>query len=366
MRTRAARTLLGPLALALALAASACAAPDPTGSASGSTALSAVASGATTVGSTAVASVLASAAPAATTDSARLLSSPQVSRAIVGTQADIPSAPGTAGSAQVPMPATAPAVTSGPGAVAAPLPSCSPSTLHTQESGRLTFTTGPQAGAPWFVGNHPANGEGYEAAVAAAVATELGYSSGDVRWTRTDPGAVVAGRAGGFDVAVGEFAVPDSASTPVDYSTGYFSISDSVVALAGSAAASATGLAGLKTLRTGTVTAANGAGSAGAESALAARPKVYPTVAAGLAALHAGTVDAVVLPTPAAVAAGPSVTVIGQLTNPAEQPQQFGMVLAKRSPLTACVSAAIDQLRVTGALGTLVRTWVPAADKPLT
>ena len=63
--------------------------------------------------------------------------------------------------------------------------------------------------------------------------------------------------------------------------------------------------------------------------------------------------------------AGSDIAVLGQLSQPTEQPAQFGMVLAKNSKLTACVSAAIDQLRVTGALAALVQRWVPAANKPL-
>ena len=84
-----------------------------------------------------------------------------------------------------------------------------------------------------------------------------------------------------------------------------------------------------------------------------------------LAALRRGAVDVAVVPTPAAVTAGKDIAVIGQLSRPTEQPAQFGMVLGRKSPLTACVSAAIDQLRVTGALTALVQRWVPAANKPL-
>jgi polar amino acid transport system substrate-binding protein len=289
-----------------------------------------------------------------------------------GLQASVPSASATAGPSssptsgpQVSAPAvSASPVTSGVGVVVTPLPDCNSGRLKTVVPGKLTFTIGEKTQAPWFVGTDPADGRGYESAVAIAVADELGYSTGDIRWTRIDLAKVTAGRGTGFDVALGEFATPDK-SAAVDYSTGYFSISDSVVAKPDSAAAKVTTVAGLKSLRVGAISGSSGLRTATAQITGAKKPEVYATVNAGVAALRAGSVDAVVLPTPAAIAAGSSVMVIGQLTDPTQQPQQFGMVLPKRSPLTSCISGAIDQLRVTGKLTALVKSWVPLAAKPL-
>ena len=46
-------------------------------------------------------------------------------------------------------------------------------------------------------------------------------------------------------------------------------------------------------------------------------------------------------------------TIVGQLAQPSGQPEQFGLVLDKGSPLTGCVSAAVDTLRTDGTLDNL-------------
>jgi len=362
MRTATNSRYLAPLGVVLALSLGGCA--------------TATSTGAGTTGSGANTSVVASGSISGADSSPVTGSNPPggvsvtsppsswaaVSRATVGT-GDIPPAPGTVGSAASPPTNTAPPVTSDGGMVATPLPNCKRATLRTLVKGKITLATAKTVGAPWFVGGNPKSSQGYEPAVALAVGRQLGYSSGDISWVTADAAQIKSGRAVGFDVALGEFPTPDGSSAPVDYSTGYFSISNSVVARAGSGTARVRTLDGLKPARVAAL--AGFPALASVRSRLAATTtKAYPTAATALAALRSGSVDAVVLPTPAAVAA-PGVTVLGQLPEGNEQPQQFGMVLPKHSPLTSCVSAAIDQLRITGGLAFLVNKWVPAAARPL-
>lgn len=256
--------------------------------------------------------------------------------------------------------ATAAPVTSGAGEAVPPLPSCSAATLPTSVRGSMTFVISNRAGAPWVIGS-PLQGKGFEAAVGAAVAHQLGFADNRVFFRTAAPTQVQAAQVPGADVGLGEFRIPDQGGGPVDYSTGYFSISDSVVARVGTPAAKATGLPALQKLRVASLSEpAAGAGRLSSPSRTA-----YSTASAALAALRQGTVDVAVVPTPTAVTAGADIAVVGQLSLPTEQPAQFGMVLPKNSKLTACVSAAIDQLRVTGALTKLVQRWVPAANRPL-
>jgi polar amino acid transport system substrate-binding protein len=49
--------------------------------------------------------------------------------------------------------------------------------------------------------------------------------------------------------------------------------------------------------------------------------------------------------------------IVGQLPQ-VGVPEQFGVVLDKDSPLTACVSGAVDQLRQDGTLAVLEKTWL--------
>ena len=62
---------------------------------------------------------------------------------------------------------------------------CSPESLATVEAGVLTIATGEPAYYPWVIDDAPESGEGFEAAVAYAVASELGYDQSAVKWVRT-------------------------------------------------------------------------------------------------------------------------------------------------------------------------------------
>ena len=53
---------------------------------------------------------------------------------------------------------------------------CTPASLATQTKGVLTVATDSPAYPPYFANDNPANGKGFESAVAYAVAAKLGYS----------------------------------------------------------------------------------------------------------------------------------------------------------------------------------------------
>jgi polar amino acid transport system substrate-binding protein len=59
---------------------------------------------------------------------------------------------------------------------------CTPGSLPTVKSGTLTIGTDKPAYEPWFSGDDPTNGKGYESAVAYAVADQLGYAKDKVTW----------------------------------------------------------------------------------------------------------------------------------------------------------------------------------------
>ena len=55
-------------------------------------------------------------------------------------------------------------------------------------------------------------------------------------------------------------------------------------------------------------------------------------------------------------------TIVGQLPPGSGTTEQFGMVLAKNSPLTACVSKAVDTLKSQGMLAELEKKWLAGTD----
>ncbi|HET7823052.1 MAG TPA: transporter substrate-binding domain-containing protein, partial [Ornithinibacter sp.] len=56
--------------------------------------------------------------------------------------------------------------------------------------------------------------------------------------------------------------------------------------------------------------------------------------------------------------------IVGQLPAEGSTPEQFGAVLDKGSPLTACISQAVDALRADGTLDTLVSQWLSTQGAP--
>ena len=61
---------------------------------------------------------------------------------------------------------------------------CAKESLQTHTPGTLTITTDKPAFEPWFVDDAPENGKGYEGAVAAAVAEQLGFTPDEVTFVR--------------------------------------------------------------------------------------------------------------------------------------------------------------------------------------
>ena len=53
----------------------------------------------------------------------------------------------------------------------------------TLEKGKFTIATGNPAYFPWVLDDSPESGQGFEAAVAYAVAEEMGFCKQDVIWT---------------------------------------------------------------------------------------------------------------------------------------------------------------------------------------
>ena len=91
-------------------------------------------------------------------------------------------------------------------------------------------------------------------------------------------------------------------------------------------------------------------------------PSVYNTNDDAKAALVAGQIDALVLDLPTAffvtAAEIEGSTLVGQLPPTEGEVEQFGLVLDKDSPLTECVSAAVEALSEEGVLEDAEQTWL--------
>jgi len=63
--------------------------------------------------------------------------------------------------------------------------SCAKADLATVTEGKLTIATGEPAYYPWIIDDAPQTGNGFEGAVAYAVAKQLGFTNDEVVWVRT-------------------------------------------------------------------------------------------------------------------------------------------------------------------------------------
>ena len=242
---------------------------------------------------------------------------------------------------------------------------CTKDVLGTQYSGIFTFGTDQPVYPPWYMGDNPAGGEGYEAAVAYAVAAKLKYARDDVRWVRVPFNAALAPGPKPFDANLSEFSITEQRKAAVDFSSPYFDVTQAVVTVKSSPAASVKTVHQLRTLRLGVqvgTTSYTAATSVNGDVPV----EVYNTNGDAKMALSNGEIDALVADLPTAFAVANELRnglMVGQLPSAAGDVEQLGIVLDKGSPLTRCVSWAVDTLRDDGTLATLQQRWLTDAGK---
>ncbi|UJP09080.1 ABC transporter substrate-binding protein [Microbacterium sp. KUDC0406] len=243
---------------------------------------------------------------------------------------------------------------------AAPSADAGDGALPTVTAGKLTIATGEPNYEPWFVDDDPANGKGFEGAVANAVAKELGFDATDIVWTRTGFDAAIAPGPKDWDVNIQQFSVTDQRKKAVDFSSPYYTTTQAVVVLNDSPAASVASIDELKKIKVGV--------AAGTTSYTVAKKQlgeknlgVFNTVDDVVLALKSGQIDAMVTDLPGAFyvtgALVENSTVSGQFDS-ADGGDDFAFVLPKGSELTADVSKAVDALREDGTLDELQQKWL--------
>jgi polar amino acid transport system substrate-binding protein len=237
--------------------------------------------------------------------------------------------------------------------------SCEKADLATIESGMLTIATGEPAYYPWVIDDAPESGEGFEAAVAYAVATQLGFSKDEVKWVRTTfDGAVTPGEKN-FDFNLQQFSITEERKAAVDFSSPYYTAPQAIVSFKGSKIDGKSSIADLKDAKLG---AAVGTTSLAAiESQLGLKPSVFNDNAAGVSALKNKQIDGLVVDLPTAFyLSGVEIEngiIVGQLPSTGSG-DQFGLLLTKGSALTSCVSGAVDAITADGTLAGITDTWL--------
>ena len=242
----------------------------------------------------------------------------------------------------------------------------SSSACPTIAEGKLTIATGTPAFEPWVVGDAPESGEGFEAAIAYAVASELGYTNENIVWVRTGFDEAVQPGAKNFDFNLQQYSITEERKATVSFSDPYYSTNQAVVGFADSPVASATKLSELKELKFGAQS-----GTTSLDFILNVimptnEPFIYDDNAGAKAALEAKQIDAIVVDLPTAFYISAveieGSKVIGQFPlSDAVAADNFGLLFDKDNKLVDCVNKALAAIKDSGALAEIEKTWL--ADK---
>jgi polar amino acid transport system substrate-binding protein len=233
----------------------------------------------------------------------------------------------------------------------------------TLEDGVLTVATGEPAFFPWVIDDTPETGEGFEAAVAYAVAAEMGYDKDSVVWVRTTFDEAIQPGPKNFDVNLQQYSITEERKENINFSLPYYTSNQAIVALEGSPAEGATTIADLKDVKFGAQVGTTSLDFINEVIQPTQDVFVYDDNVGAKAALEANQIDAAVFDLPTALfVSGVEIegsSVVGQF--PADAggtTDQFGMVLELDNPLTACVDQAITTITENGELEAITQEWL--------
>ena len=237
--------------------------------------------------------------------------------------------------------------------------SCEKADLALVTEGKLTIATGEPAYYPWIIDDAPETGNGFEGAVAYAVAKQLGFDAADVTWVRTTFDSAVTPGEKNFDFNLQQFSITEERKAAVDFSSPYYTAPQAIVSFKGSKIDGKSSIADLKDAKLG---AAVGTTSLDAiESQLGLKASVFNDNAAGVSALKNKQIDGLVVDLPTAFyLSGVEIEngiIVGQLPSTGSG-DQFGLLLTKGSALTSCVSGAVDAITADGTLASITDTWL--------
>ena len=237
-------------------------------------------------------------------------------------------------------------------------------TGKTLTAGTLTIGTGAPAYSPWVENDAPESGEGFEAAVAYAVAEQMGFAKENVTWVRTTFDEAIQPGAKNFDFNLQQYSITDERKETVSFSDSYYTTNQAMVGYADSPVASMTTLEELASVKFGVQSGTTSLDFVTNVIAPTTEPYVYDDNAAAKAALEAKQIDAIVVDLPTALYISAveieSSKVVGQFPPSDAAPgDDFGLLFDLNNPLVECVNIALDRMRnLTSELASIEETWL--------
>lgn len=242
---------------------------------------------------------------------------------------------------------------------------CTPSTLKTVTAKTLTIATGTPAYTPWVIDDKPESGKGFEAAVAYAVAKKLGYTNAEVKWIRTSFDSAIAPGPKKFDFNIQQYSITADRAKVVDFSSAYYKSNQAIVTYKGSKLDGVKSIADVKAAKATIGAAVSSTSLDAVQNQLGVKPQVFNDNAAAVTALKNKQIDGLVVDLPTAfylaAAEVPNGVIAGQFANVDKADKGAGLLLAKNSPITACVTKALDAVRSSGELATITNKWLTAS-----
>jgi polar amino acid transport system substrate-binding protein len=227
------------------------------------------------------------------------------------------------------------------------------------KKGQLTVATDSPAYPPWFENNNPANGQGYESAVAYGIAKLLGFTRSQVHWAYEPFDASYAPGPKKFDFDINEISYTPQRATAVTFSDSYYDVTQSLVALKNTPIVTHHTPAELKSYVYGDQVGTTSLAFITSQIQPAAQPKVFQTLNDVKSALQTHQIAAFVTDTPTAqyisTSEIPDSVMVAQFPSTGEH---YGLLFSLGDPLVTCVNKAIATLKANGTLPRLQKQYL--------
>jgi polar amino acid transport system substrate-binding protein len=246
--------------------------------------------------------------------------------------------------------------------------SCDKGDLNLVNAGQLTVGTDNPAYPPWFGGNekapwkisNPASGEGFESAVANAVADKLGFAKSEVKWIVVPFNTAFAPGPKKFDFDINQISFKPVRAQAVAFSDSYYNVNQALVAVKGTKIANAKSIADLKPYKLGAQLGTTSYDFIKNTIQPSKQPSVFDTNDAAVQSLKNKQIDGLVVDLPTAfyvtAVQVPNGTIVGQFESTTNE--HFGMVFEKGNSLVRCVNQALSKLKSDGRLQQIQDKWL--------
>ncbi len=225
--------------------------------------------------------------------------------------------------------------------------------------GVLTVATDNPVYTPWFVKNKPSNGQGYESAVAYAIAHQLGFSNSQVVWVTEPFSSSYAPGPKKFDFDINEVSYTPQRAQAVTFSSSYYDVQQAIVALKGTPIVTQHTSADLKKYLYGDQVGTTGLTYITNNIQPTQQPRVFDTLSEVSAALAAHRIDALITDTPTAQFMASAqlkhAVLVAQFPSVGEH---YGLLFHLGNPLVTCVNKAIAALKANGTLQQLQHKYL--------